>query len=237
MNESNREKAERLAGPHDHERDESGEEIQWCQDGGCTRRERIQAIEAALEEAEKGGFAPCGCPVSDCQHHRGLAPRQTWKQRVEEQAAEIERLKEVEKLYREYDQDQYWSLKKRAEAAEAEVERLTSRNLWQKSIIEDCPRCTMACLEDDDEWPLAKLRAEIERLKSRGNELGRDYEQKVWEVMAEIGKREAAEAKVIELELGLSEACLQRDAHEAKVVELEKEVTYLKMEREKQREL
>lgn len=41
---------------------------------------------------------------------------------------------------------------------------------------------------------------EIERLKVRGNELGRDYEQKVWEVMAEIGKREAAEAEVERLQ-------------------------------------
>lgn len=45
-----------------------------------------------------------------------------------------------------------------------------------------------------EEAALFSAQATIERLKARGNELGRDYEQKVWEVMAEIGKREAAEA-------------------------------------------
>lgn len=43
----------------------------------------------------------------------------------------------------------------------AELAAQRERNTRQASIIEECESCTLRTLRQDEEWPLAKLRAEL----------------------------------------------------------------------------
>ena len=61
-----------------------GQQLSWDR-----TPDREQALRAVLD-AE---FAPCGCPEPDCQHHRGLATRQTWRERAEQAEADAHKFK------------------------------------------------------------------------------------------------------------------------------------------------